>query len=111
MTIKETHIALTSRGKPVTDPFYSFAFDDKWGDKGGAWGLAYAERMTHMCYGIDYAKPADALERSGELWYFDVGRELCCTRDELRAAFERLGMLGEVVRDAGAGDDAALPRP
>lgn len=88
--MKQTHIAVTARGKPIDHPgFWTLGYDEK----SRVWGLAYAGVLTHMCYG-DYASPSTVRADThwGDLFHFDVGNEICVTREELCAAFDRLGI-------------------
>jgi hypothetical protein len=62
---------------------------------GPIWGLFYAGRRTQMCYGADYAPPAEAVAKVREFgwWYFDAGRALRVKTPDLEIAFGRLGLL------------------
>lgn len=64
-------------------------------------GLTYYGRPTVMCYGLDYFKPAEVLEKTAERFYFDAGsngRPIYATYDELKRVFEALGLLPEEER-------------
>lgn len=68
------------------------------------WGLMYFNQPTLMSYGLEYAKPQDAVEKlehrkfvNGEEianpdtdWYFDAGRKVTVKKDDLERAFKEL---------------------
>lgn len=77
------------------------------------WGLAIPGNgtawPTQMCYGFDYANPWLGIKRRREYyikekemytlgrrkwlrWYFDVGRKLYCTLDELERCLRALNI-------------------
>jgi hypothetical protein len=63
-------------------------------------GLTLYEGPTHMCYGIDYFKPKELLEKQDSLghrlFYFDAGgngRPIFCTTRELERVFKELELI------------------
>lgn len=62
------------------------------------WGLMHFIKPTQMCYGLDYAKPQDAVKKCLErnfpeenpLWYFDVGNKVTVKIEDLVQAFKDL---------------------
>lgn len=66
-------------------------------DQGGViFGLGTSDgRMTHMVYGADYADPAGCLDHArkhGGFW-FDAGRDLHCTPEELERCMTAVGLI------------------
>lgn len=70
------------------------------------WGLTYDMLRSQMSYGLDYAKPKEAILRRREnfktdpdvdwhRWYFDVGRKLYVELSELEDCCKQLGIWDE----------------
>jgi len=76
------------------------------------WGLAIDNWPTQMCYGFEYANPWIGIKRRRQLaidctkegfqykaspeeylrWYFDAGRRIYCTLDELERCLRALNI-------------------
>lgn len=91
--MEHTEIALEQHDFPVPNQErWRLAYDKD----ASLWGLIYFGSVwewTHMRYGM-YADPAEiAADESRPRFYFDVGRDISVTREEMGAAFRRLGLI------------------
>lgn len=96
--LKMTPIQVYSHGKAVTHESWSLGYWKYSENSPNVWGLLHNGYHTHMCYGIDYAKPQDCIATLNNYdppatdWYFDAGNELTVKKSDLEQGFKDLGI-------------------
>lgn len=98
-------IYIKDRPKTMRDTWQLGIWD--YTEKTKVWGLVFDGKCTHMCYSLIDSPPLPAIterRKKFELdpdpiwlcWYFDVGRGLNVTLDDLERCLAELGIRREI---------------